>query len=341
MKTTLKTLICTALCCAAWSAYAQVSQDTTTAMAFKGAAGCTGADVPSVPLSGNSNPDVYIQSTTTLNTCSPSGCTTFPVTSGVAQVYIATDGLGNPTSVANNACWVALTGLETSVNTSGQACIGIDLEGLSSIAATDCNNNAVTLTNVNCSTRTVGFFVDYMGDLESSSVANDLTVDCNPCGTNSGFSMGDPAVTGAGNPCPLSRHEWSYTFTVQNCTDSPMTSIKIQGATSGWLDAVNQSVTILPTVEGWSITSKTTGRNNRVWTIKQIQGHTLAIGASVAVRVSVTGRVSNNCDEVMYLSGPWSATGTKTTDNTQVTTTYTSRASLFVDCSEDCQPGGN
>jgi len=312
-------------------------------MTFKGAAGCAGADVPSVPLSGNSNPDVYIQSTTALRFCSPMGCTTVPVTSGVAQVQIATDGLGNPTSVANNACWVALTGLETPVNTSGQACIGIDLEGLSSIAATDCNGKPVTLTNVNCSTRAVGFMVFYTdaSNPESESVANDLTVDCNHCGTNSGFSIGDPAVTGPGNPCPLSRHEWSYTFTVQNCTDSPMTGIKIQGGTSGWLDAVNQSVTILPTVEGWSITSKTTGRNNRVWTIKQIQGHTLAIGDSVVVKVTATGRVSNNCDEVMYLSGPWSATGTKTTDNTQVTTTHTSRASLFVDCSEHCQPGGN
>jgi hypothetical protein len=331
MKTTLKTLICTALCCAAWSAFAAPAP-TTTAMAFKAAAGCAGPSVGSVSLSGNSDPDVYIQSTTTVTS---SG---LPVTSGFAQVQIATDGLGNPVSAGfPGVCWIAIAQMDVDTTT-GQACFPVDLEGLSSLTALmNCDDTPVTLTNVNCDTGSVGFRIHYNGAPtfnNSFSVANDLTIECAECGTNSSFTMTDPSVDGAGNPCPGSHHCWDYTFTVENCTDSPLTNIKIQGGTGAWLERDTQTVSISPS-SGWSITSKNTGKNNRVWTIS---GGSLAIGDSVEVTVHVCGTVGSVCDAVQYISGPWSATGTKTTDNSKVTTTHTGRASFFVDCSEDCQP---
>lgn len=300
-------------------------------MDFYAPPGCSGSTVGSVTLTGDSNPDVYIQSTTVVTS---SG---LPVTSGFAQVQIATDGFGNPVSTGyvGTICWIAIA--QTDVDTNGQACFGVDLEGLSSLTGlTNCDNTPVTLTNVNCDTGSVGFRIHYNGAPtfgNSFSVANDLAIECGECGTNSSFTMTDPSVDGAGNPCPGSHHCWDYTFTVENCTDSPLTNIKIQGGTGAWLERDTQVVTTNPS-SGWTITSKNTGRNNKVWTIS---GGSLAIGDSVDVTVHVCGTVSNNCDEVMYLSGPWSATGTKP-DNSKVTTTHTSRASFFVDCSEDCQP---
>jgi hypothetical protein len=243
--------------------------------------------------------------------------------------------MGNPTSLANNVCFVALNSLETPVNTmTGEACIGIDLEGLSSLTATDCNDLPVVLNNVTCTTGDIGFRVHYVGQGDfgtSFSVANNLGTSCNvAC---SGFTMSDPSVSGAGNPCPGSHHCWDYSFTVQNCTGGPLTNVKIQGGTAAWLERDTQAVTITPNA-GWTITSKNTGRNNKVWTIS---GGSIADGASVVVTVHVCGTVSNNCDEVEYLSGAWSATGTAS-DNSKVSTTHTSQASFFVDCSGDCQP---
>lgn len=96
MKTTLKTLICTALCCAAASAFAVAPVETSTYMEFYAPPGCSGSTVGSVSLTGDSNPDVYIQSTTFTSL--------FDVTSGFAQVQIATDTFGNPTSAATAFC---------------------------------------------------------------------------------------------------------------------------------------------------------------------------------------------------------------------------------------------
>ena len=332
MKTTLKTLICTVLCCAASAAFAAPAP-TTTAMHFKGAAGCAGADVGSVMLSGNSNPDVYIQSTTTVTS---SG---LPVTSGFAQVQIATlvddvTHVATPTSAGTaGVCWIAI--MQTSVDSSGQACNAVDLEGLSSIMGlTDCDDNPVTLANANCDSGDIGFRIHYAGGApdfgNSFSPANDLGIDCAEC---EGFNITDPAVEGAGNPCPGSHHCWTYTMNVQNCTGSNLTNVKIQGGTSAWLDAA-QTVTITPSA-GWTITPKPKGRNNIVWTLS---GGSIADGDTVTVTVNVCGTVSSECDATEFLSGPWSATGTKTSDNSKVSTTHNNRASFFIDCSEDCQP---
>jgi hypothetical protein len=312
---------------------------TFTSMSFKDAAGCTGPNVGVVTLSGNSNPDVWIHSATNIGTfCFEGICFTIPVTSGSAQVQIATDGMGNPTSAGNNACWVALNSLETPVNTTtGDACIGIDLEGLSSLTATDCNGNSVTLNNVTCTTGAVGFRVHYFNGEptygNSFSPANSLGTSC--AVACSGFTMSDPSVSGAGNPCPGSHQYWDYSFTVQNCTGGPLTNVKIQGGTAAWLEPqIAGEVTITPS-QGWTQTAKSTGRNNVVWTFS---GGSIADQSSVLVNVRVAGTVSNNCDEVEYLSGPWSATGTAS-DNTKVSTTHTSQASFTVDCSGGCQPG--
>lgn len=329
MKTTLKTLICTALCCAASSAFA-VPAPTTTSMDFYAPPGCSGSTVGSVTLTQDSNPDVYVHSTTVVTS---SG---LPVTSGFAQVQIATDGMGNPTTVANNACWVALDSLQMPVNTmTGEACIGIDLEGLSSVTATDCNGNSVTLANVTCTTGDIGLRVHYVGqgpDFGTSfSVANNLGTTC--AVTCSGFTMSDPSVSGAGNPCPGSHHCWDYSFTIQNCTGGTLTNVKIQGGTAAWLERDTQAVTITPSA-GWTITSKNTGKNNKVWTLS---GGSIADQSSVVVSVHVCGTVSNTCDAVEFLSGAWSATGTAS-DNTKVSTTHTGQASFTVDCTENCQP---
>jgi hypothetical protein len=85
MKTTLKTLICAALCCAASAAFADPPPDSTTSMTFKDptVANCAGAIVGSVGL-GPGN-DVSIQTTTTANGN--------PVTGGKVQLDIATDGI--------------------------------------------------------------------------------------------------------------------------------------------------------------------------------------------------------------------------------------------------------
>jgi uncharacterized protein YcnI len=116
----------------------------------------------------------------------------------------------------------------------------------------------------------------------------------------------------------------------QNCTAGALTNVKIQGGTAAWLDAA-QSVTVNPT-SGWTVTSRSTGKNNKVWTIT---GSLLAQGTSVDVTVNVSGTVSNNCDETMFLSGAWSASGTAA-DGSKITTTYTPQASVMVVCSENC-----
>ena len=320
MKTTLKTLIY-ALCCAAASAFAVPTPYTF--IRFYAPPGCSGSTVGSVSLTGDSNPDVYIQSTTQFPL--------FFVTSGFAQVEMATDTFGNPVSAGSAFCWVAIAQRDVDIN--GQTCIGIDLEGLYSLPVYNCQG--YTPTNVNCDTGSIGFRIHYNGAPDfgdSFSVASDLTIECAECGTNSSFTINDPSVDGAGNPCPASHHCWDYTFTVKNCTADDLTNIKIQGGTGAWLERDTQTVSISPS-SGWNITSKNTGQNNKVWTIS---GGSLAIGDSVDVTVHVCGTVSSVCDAVQYLSGPWSATGTKP-DNTKVTTTHTSRASFFVDCSGDCQ----
>jgi hypothetical protein len=328
MKTTLA-FFCMALCCAASVVFADPPPDSTTSMAFKDptVANCAGGLVGSVGL-GPGN-DVSIQTTTTTGNPTP-----IPVTEGKVQLDIATDGMGNPTSVANNQCWVRIDGMGggVDVDANGQACVPTDLDNLSSLGLDACG---FPLQNVTCAMAAVGFRARYIGqgNASNSSVQADLTIDCGECGTESDFTIGISEVEGAGNPCPGSYHCWEYTFTVENCTDSDLSNVKIQGGTSAWLDAA-QTVT---NDDGFAVTFVNRGRNNRVWTLTK---GTFAQGESVHVTAHVCGTVSMHCGEVMYLSGPWSATGTRVSDNIKITTTHTLRAAVTVDCNtETCQPG--
>ena len=85
MKITLKTLICAALCCAASSVFAVAPPATTTSIAF-GNPDCN-THVGSVSLTGDPNPDVYVQTHTTLTVGGGD------VTDGKVHLFIATDVL--------------------------------------------------------------------------------------------------------------------------------------------------------------------------------------------------------------------------------------------------------
>jgi hypothetical protein len=313
MRTILKTLICTALCCAAWPAFAVAPLPTDTSMAF-GYPDCN-THVGSVSLTGDSNPDVYVQTHTTFQAGGGD------VTDGKVHLFIATDGFGNVVSVANAVTWVNLSGGGQDVDSTGHACFPLNLEDLS----------AFGLNPVTCSTGLVGFQGQYIGQgsAKNSTVETDLTIQCAACGTNTNFTIGLEQTDGPGSPCPGSHQCWTYVLTVQNCTDSDMTGVKIQGGTSAWLDYP----ATVSNDKGFAQTFKRTGGNNQVWTLTG----NLAQGDTIHITVHVCGTVSRHCGDVMYLSGPWSATGTKTSDASKVTTGYTGRAAAVVDCTATCQ----
>jgi hypothetical protein len=324
MKTTFKTLICTALCCAASSAFAAPAP-TTTAIAFKGAAGCTGPNVGSVSLSGNTNPDVYVQSTTTTS----SG----PATSGVAQLQIATDANGKPTSTANQVCWVRVdSGAGQAVDSNGQACFPVDLDNLANLGL---NCNGMALQNVTCPTGPIGFRVHYIGQSgvfhESFSTGTDLTINCEGvCGTNTDFTIGLALASGPGNPCPGSTQCWDYTISVQNCTATDLTNVKIQGGTAGWL---NQAMTTATSDVNPQPTVKPVGNGKN--TVITWTGN-MPKGSEVNITVHVCGTVAKTDGTTEFLNGPWSAKGTDPVGN-HVTTGYTGQLSIVTD-STNCGP---
>ena len=310
-----KSLICTILCVAASAAFAVAPPPTTTSMAF-GYPDCD-THVGSISLTGDSNPDVYVQTHTTIDGGGGD------VTEGKVHLFIATDGFGNVVSVANAVTWVNLSGGGQDVDGTGHACFPLDLEDLS----------AFGLNPVTCTTGLVGFRGQYLGQgfAGNSTIETDLTVECAACGTNTNFTIGLEQTVGPGSPCPGTYHCWEYVLTVQNCTDSDLTNVKIQGGTSAWLDSGATTVT---NDKGFAVSVSTKKGNNQVYTLTGA----LAQGDTVQITVHVCGRVSRHCGDVMYLSGPWSATGTRVSDATKVTTGYTGRAAAVVDCTANCTP---
>jgi hypothetical protein len=322
MKTVLKTLICTALCCAAWSAFATPPAPTTVSIAFKGAAGCAGPNVGSVTLNGPGTPDVYVQATVT-----SSGS---PVPCGKAQISIATDATGKPTSSGSAACWVNITGSGgVDLDSNGQACFPVDLDNL---AALGLNCMMMPLQNVTCPTGPIGFQIHFVPSMgcnfhENFSPGTDLTINCagGVCGSNTNFTIGYELSSGPGNPCPGSTHCWTYIMKVQNCTATDLTNVKIQGGLAAW---INQSQTqVSSDVAPMPIVYQPGRSNNR---IVQWIGN-IPQGTEVNITVTVCGTVSRHCDTVMGLSGNWSATGTDANGNT-VTTGYTGTVEATVDC---------
>jgi hypothetical protein len=331
MKTILKTLICTALCGAAWSAFAGgPPPPSTTTMTFKAPQAspsptCGGATVGSVSLNGAGTPDVAILTTTYLAPTPTPPASPTPVSDGKVQLKIATDGLGNPTSVALNQCWVNLNDGGTDVDTNGQVCFPVDLDGLSTLGLTDCNGNP--LQDVTCDTGLVGFQAHYIGqgNAGNSTLETDLTIECDECGTNTHLTIGLSDVDGQGSPPPGYSGCWEYTLTVQNCTPFDLTGVKAQGGTAGWLNAGDTSVTATS-----GTATITYNRRNQVitWIGNRAQGESV----DITVHVCGTIKPSTACGTIMFLSGPWSATYTDPNTGLPVKTDYTGRAQLTVTC---------
>jgi hypothetical protein len=312
MKTTLA-LICTALCCAVASAFAVAPPDTVTSMAF-GYPDCD-THVGSVGLSGDAANDVYVQTHTTLT--SGGG----DVTDGKVHLFIATDGLGNPTSVAGNVLWVNLSAGGQDVDGTGHACFPLNLDDLS----------AFGLNPVTCSTGLVGFQGQYIGQgsAKNSTVQTDLTIQCGDCGTLTNLTIGLEQTLGLGNPPPgydgCANGGWTYVLTVQNCTPFDLTGVKAQGGTAGWLDASQTTAT----APFGSISIKNNNKNQVITWIGDLDS-----GESVDITVHVCGKIkaSTACGTLMFLSGPWSATYTDPDTGLPVKTDYTGRAQLTVTC---------
>ena len=332
-------LICTALCCAASSAFPMGGPPPTptpsiTSLTFKDAAvaNCAGSTVGSVNLNGPGTPDVAVQSTTT------SGG--IPVTSGKVQLQIATTvsaGVATPTSAGTaGVCWIRIDGMGggVDVDANGQACFPVDLDDLASLTGlTDCSNNPVTLNNVTCATSLVGFRAHYVGQPNypnSFSDGTDLTISCTGgvCGTNTNFTIGYELSDGIGNPCPGTTNCWTYIMKVQNCTATDLTNVKIQGGTAGWLNQGSTTATS-------DVAPQPTITNNRRNSVITWIGN-IPQGTEVNISVHVCGTVARTDGTTEFLSGAWSATGTDP-DGNRVTTGYTGQVTIMTD-STSCGP---
>jgi len=350
MKTTLRTIICTALCCAAVSAFAVPPlPNGSTALAFKDAsvANCAGSLVTSVSLNGAGTADVSIQTTTTSSVGQPY------IDQGKVQLEIAVDTTtGNPTSVAGAALpggtFVRIDGTPGGGQnpSSGICCFPVDLDNLASLniqVGTDGMGNPIYLQNVTCSIPLVGFRAHYVTGGGAThvdthfSTAADLTINCNACGSSTNVTIGIQRTSGQGLPTPGHSYCWTYRITVQNCTGFDLTGVKIQGGTAGWL---NPGDTTAVSDVNPQPTIKYNNRNQVItWT------GNLANGQSVDIDVGVCGsikpsQVCTPCDQlatpvagsILFLSGPWSAAFTDPNTGLPAKTDYTGRISLTVAC---------
>jgi hypothetical protein len=350
-----KTLICTVLCSAACSAFAArlspASTPTatatphatpfpgTTTLAFYSDA-CGGASTTTATLNGvgGGTRDVLYQTTTA------SAAGAHAISAGEVMLFIATDGSGNPASVASNKCWVRIDGSGHGrvPDAKGNCCFPVDLGGLANLGLTDCKGNP--LRNVTCDTRAVGFRAQYHPKgppylvKTHFSVGSDLLIACAACGTKGAVTVGSKLVRGNGNPLRSECDTWVYRITVQNCTGYDLTNVKVQGGTSDWTTLKNVAANIDGTSPVKLSTKETTGAGGATtaitWAGNLNKGDTLDIDITVYGCIAAS-QVCNGCDtlntpvagSVLYLSGPWSAVytdphyplGTKSTDSPRVT----------------------
>jgi len=113
-------------------------------------------------------------------------------------------------------------------------------------------------------------------------------------------------------------------MTVQNCTATDLTNVKIQGGTAGWLNQANTTASSDVNPQP-SVTPVGKGKN----TIINWMGN-IPQGTSVNITVHVCGTVAKTDATTEFLSGPWSATGFDTNGN-RVTTGYTGQVSITTD----------
>jgi len=334
MKTTLKTLICTALCCAASSAFAVPPQpNASTAIAFKD--GCAGNVVPSVGLNGAGTADVYVVTTTTSTGIDPA-ITPAVIDLGNVQLQIsANTSTGLPTTVTDtDQRWVRIdTNGPGATPSSGVACFPVDLDNLASLGISWIDPDtglSVTLKNATCDNTTIGFQAHYVpagaGNPHADnhfSAGTPLTIECDECGTSTNLTLSEGSLIGPSQvAAPLGNTCWTYTFTVENCTDSDLTNVKVQGGTSGWTSLSGASATKgTPTVKN----------NNKNSIITWIGN--LAVGESVDITVQVCGSLkASACGTTQFLSGPWSAAYTDPDTLLPAKTDYTDRFSINVVC---------
>jgi hypothetical protein len=318
MKTTLTTLICTALCCAASSAFAMgpPPANAQTSIAFN-------------PNPANLVPgtDVTITTTTTSTGIDPL-ITTAIIDEGKVAIQVATDGLGNLVPSAPGVTWVDLDLLGEKSPSGGVASFPIDLNNISSLSST-------VLINPTCPAfdqKLIGFRAHYItgggmvhADTHFSPGAS-VTISCNPCGTLNNISIAVAQVGGPGSPPPGFTGCWTFTITVQNCTGQNLTGVKIQGGSNGWTD--NTQTTASST--GGSNESLNVKNNNKnsviTWTGDIAQGETVAIDVTVCGTIKAT----TACGTVLTLNGPWSAA--YTLGGVPMKTPYTGQLTIEVTC---------
>jgi hypothetical protein len=328
MKTTLKTLICTALCCAAWSAFAGgPPADSSTSIAFD-----------NNPVGLVAGIDVTITSTTTRDDALTAG-----VDEGRVALEIRADlTTGNPVAAgAPNSTWVKIDPLSgAGVNPSGgMHSFPVNLDGLFALNITVAPG--VRLQNVTCDIASVGFRAHYIpcggpGDVctvdpkvgQSASPGTDLGIQCNACGTLTDLTIAVAQSAGQGLPPPGFTGCWTFTITVQNCTDSDLTGVKIQGGSNGWTDNTQT-------------TASSTGGSNELLNVKNNKKNSvitwtgdIAQGETVSIDVEVCGTIKSNaaCGTVLFLNGPWSAAFTDPDTLLPVKTDYTGRLTIEVTC---------
>jgi hypothetical protein len=136
-----------------------------------------------------------------------------------------------------------------------------------------------------------------------------------------GFNIAADLAAGNGSPAPGSTGPWTFRITLHNCTGVDLAGIKAQGGSNGWapLTGVVQST--------GAVAIRNNAKNQVLtWNLD------LANGASATLLATVDGKIPNStpCDQVRFLSGPWSAvydagSGSQKSD-------YTGRVSVTVTC---------
>jgi hypothetical protein len=160
------------------------------------------------------------------------------------------------------------------------------------------------------------------------SIGASVEIACNPCGTSTDLTIAVAQASGPGSPPPGFTGCWTFTITVQNCTDSDLTGVKIQGGSNGWTDNTQTQASASGGSNG-DLVIKNNNKNSVItWTGDIAQGETV----SIDVTVCGTIKAKTACGTVLFLNGPWSAAFTDPDTLLPVKTDYTGRLTIEVTC---------
>jgi hypothetical protein len=168
------------------------------------------------------------------------------------------------------------------------------------------------------------------GNGNSFSPQVDLVINLLPACTP-GVNVGATLASGDGAPAPGDSGPWSFQISVENCTGSTLTGVKVQGGSNGWAPVPTPYVDNI-SVSAGAFAVRTNNKNQVItWTV------TIADGATETIDVTVDGTVPAGavCDSVRFLSGPWSAVYNLPADDPDIgpiKSSYTGRVSLTVTC---------